>query len=129
MSTNVGIRGLGVYLPPEVRRNDWWAEHVARWMEERRAAARPLPEARTEGERRVLEQLAIQVRDPFQGSAVDEVANGFATRKNHKNLPGTHGTDAAHRWGGWSDLSRVCRFCCRGNQVVGPGRLGSDRRM
>jgi 3-oxoacyl-[acyl-carrier-protein] synthase-3 len=68
MSANVGIRGLGVYLPPEVRRNDWWAEHVGRWMDERRAAARPLPEARTEGERRVLEQLAIQVRDPFQGS-------------------------------------------------------------
>lgn len=40
MGTNVGILGLGVYLPPEVRRNDWWPEaHVARWMEARGAAA------------------------------------------------------------------------------------------
>ena len=59
MATNVGIRGLGVYLPPEVRRNDWWTpEHVARWTEQRRAAAEPLPEARTEGERCVAQAMS-----------------------------------------------------------------------
>jgi 3-oxoacyl-[acyl-carrier-protein] synthase-3 len=69
MATNVGIRGLGVYLPPEVRRNDWWTpEHVARWTEQRRAAAEPLPEARTEGERRVAQAMSAQALDPFLGS-------------------------------------------------------------
>lgn len=69
MGTNVGIRGLGVYLPPEVRRNDWWTpEHVARWTEQRRAAAAPLPEARTEGERRVAQAMSAQSLDPFLGA-------------------------------------------------------------
>jgi len=35
----VGIVGLGFYLPPEVRRNDWWAPSlVDHWMERRQAA-------------------------------------------------------------------------------------------
>lgn len=64
---SVGILGVGVYLPPEVRRNDAWsADVVARWMEMRRAAPPPPPPPdATEGARRVLDALAEQGRDPF----------------------------------------------------------------
>ena len=70
MGTNVGILGLGVYLPPEVRRNDWWSpELVARWMEDRRLAGTPpLPAQLTEGERLVLRAMSEQALDPFQGT-------------------------------------------------------------
>lgn len=69
MTTGVGILGLGVYLPPEVRRNEWWApELVERWMAERRASGGAPPEAQTEGERRVLQAMLAQTYDPFQGT-------------------------------------------------------------
>ncbi|HSK00693.1 MAG TPA: 3-oxoacyl-[acyl-carrier-protein] synthase III C-terminal domain-containing protein [Kofleriaceae bacterium] len=75
MTTNVGIRGLGVFLPPEVRRNDWWTpEHVARWMAERRAGARPEP--RTAGEALVARAMAAQARDPFLGTVERRVMPG-----------------------------------------------------
>jgi 3-oxoacyl-[acyl-carrier-protein] synthase III len=67
-TTSIGILGLGVFLPPEVRRNDWWpADVVARWMEGRRTApTRPgAPEPLTEGKRRVLDALFKQSGDPF----------------------------------------------------------------
>ncbi len=71
MGTNVGILGLGVYLPAEIRRNDWWpAEVVARWMAEPRAAPKPPPERLTEGARRVIQAMSEQALDPFR-SAVE----------------------------------------------------------
>jgi 3-oxoacyl-[acyl-carrier-protein] synthase-3 len=73
MSTNVGIRGLGVYLPPEVRRNDWWGpEQVSRWMEKRRTAG-PAPRPSTDGERRVIEAMSAQMRDPFRGAVARHI--------------------------------------------------------
>ncbi|MGE0546070.1 MAG: 3-oxoacyl-ACP synthase III family protein [Kofleriaceae bacterium] len=69
MPTNVGILGLGMYLPAEVRRNDWWpAELVARWMEQRKTAPRPVIQATSEGTQRVLAAMAEQAVDPFQGA-------------------------------------------------------------
>ncbi|HWO25625.1 MAG TPA: 3-oxoacyl-[acyl-carrier-protein] synthase III C-terminal domain-containing protein [Kofleriaceae bacterium] len=72
MRTNIGIRGIGWYLPPEVRPNAWWPpEVVERWraaMLARAAAAPPPPAALTAGERLVLEALARQEIDPFQGT-------------------------------------------------------------
>ena len=64
---SVGILGVGMFLPPEVRRNDWWpADVVERWMDAQRAAPAPrLPDSMTEGTRRVLRALAEQARDPF----------------------------------------------------------------
>lgn len=68
METCVGILGLGIYLPPEIRRNDWWpADVVERWSRARSAAGPPLT-ATSEGESRVLGAMAKQARDPFQGA-------------------------------------------------------------
>jgi 3-oxoacyl-[acyl-carrier-protein] synthase III len=67
----IGILAVGTYLPPDIRRNDWWpAETVARWMEQRaaaRAAAGPPPAAMTPGMARVIAAMAEQSDDPFQG--------------------------------------------------------------
>ncbi len=78
MGTNVGILGLGVYLPPEIRRNDWWpAEAVARWMSERRAAPKPPPpDQLTEGARRVIRAMAEQALDPFRFAVERRVMPG-----------------------------------------------------
>jgi 3-oxoacyl-[acyl-carrier-protein] synthase-3 len=67
MGTSIGIQGLGVYLPPEVRRNDWWTpETIARWKSDRPPG--PPPEPRTDGERRVLRAMQAQALDPFRGA-------------------------------------------------------------
>ena len=40
-STSVGILGIGIHLPPEVRKNDWWpASVVDRWPDSARIFAR-----------------------------------------------------------------------------------------
>ena len=66
----VGILAVGMYVPPEVRRNDWWpADVVARWVEQRRASPPPqLPADLGEGAMRILRAHAEQARDPFQGA-------------------------------------------------------------
>jgi 3-oxoacyl-[acyl-carrier-protein] synthase-3 len=59
-----GILGIGVYLPDEVRRNDWWpAEVVERWK-----GPRPNdPVAATE-DGRVSEAIRELASDPFGGA-------------------------------------------------------------
>jgi len=67
MDTSVGILGVALYLPPQVRGNDWWPRDVvARWQTARRAPppAGPL----TPGAARVVQALAAQAVDPFQGA-------------------------------------------------------------
>ena len=64
MSTHVGILGAALYLPPEIRRNDYWPQEVVeRWMASRKAPV--LPENPSEGLRLVLAEMAKQARDPF----------------------------------------------------------------
>jgi 3-oxoacyl-[acyl-carrier-protein] synthase-3 len=68
METCVGILGLGIYLPPEIRTNDWWpADVVERWTRAR-AAGGPPRTARAEGVDRVLAAMMKQAADPFQGA-------------------------------------------------------------
>jgi 3-oxoacyl-[acyl-carrier-protein] synthase-3 len=66
MSSNVGILGIAMHLPPEVRRNDWWpTEVVARW------SARPTleaPDANAPGDDPAIAALRALIPDPFQGS-------------------------------------------------------------
>jgi 3-oxoacyl-[acyl-carrier-protein] synthase III len=68
----VGIHGIGVHLPAEIRRNDWWpASTVARWREKNaRNSARghenlaslPL------GVQRTIAAMLAERDDPFRGS-------------------------------------------------------------
>jgi 3-oxoacyl-[acyl-carrier-protein] synthase-3 len=70
MRSGIGILGVGMYVPPDVRGNDWWpAELVERWREQRRTAPRGAPPAvSTDGGRLVLAALAGQAEDPFGGA-------------------------------------------------------------
>lgn len=70
---NAGIYGIGVYLPDEVRTNDWWPESVrAQWGNKAdgkldRAASHEDEEQRA-GSRLVLEAMSKYRGDPFKGS-------------------------------------------------------------
>ncbi|HEX3765443.1 MAG TPA: 3-oxoacyl-[acyl-carrier-protein] synthase III C-terminal domain-containing protein [Kofleriaceae bacterium] len=63
----IGLLGAATYLPPEVRRNDWWPRStVERWAAPRGASpppAGPLTPAMAD----VLAEMAHQAVDPFQG--------------------------------------------------------------
>lgn len=71
MKKSVGVLGVGTYLPPDVRKNDWWPEAtVTKWMEKRAA---PLTdkvriEPTTPGGRAIAEAMASLRNDPFHGS-------------------------------------------------------------
>lgn len=73
MSTDVGVLGLGTYLPPHVRTNDWWPESaIARWREkpahratQGQAAA---PTEMTAGAQITLTAMAEYADDPFRGA-------------------------------------------------------------
>lgn len=71
-----GILGLGVYLPDEVRRNDWWpAEIVERWKAPRTSKD---PVAPT-GDDEVSEAIRDLASDPFAGAVERRVmAEGMA---------------------------------------------------
>lgn len=63
----IGLISAAAYLPPEVRRNDWWpTATVERWAALR--GAPPPPAGRlTPAMARVLAEMAQQAVDPFQG--------------------------------------------------------------
>jgi len=66
MARNIGLLGVATYLPPEIRRNDWWpSATVERWRALR--GAPPPPEAPTPAMAQVVAELAAQAVDPFQG--------------------------------------------------------------
>jgi 3-oxoacyl-[acyl-carrier-protein] synthase III len=75
--TKIGILGIGVYLPQEVRRNDWWpASTVEAW---RKSIPELLPkmgtEARSEGQRCVMEAIKGLAGDPFYGARERRIAD------------------------------------------------------
>lgn len=64
--------GVGVYLPPNVRTNDWWPRHVVeQWQSREEAsldrAAEPSPHL-SEGARLIDEAMAEYRGDPFRGA-------------------------------------------------------------
>ena len=70
---SVGIIGLGTYLPPTVRRNDWWpADIVATWHDRMAARATngqpPDVSKLSSGARRTLAAMSELASDPFRGS-------------------------------------------------------------
>jgi 3-oxoacyl-[acyl-carrier-protein] synthase III len=79
MQLRVGLLGVATYLPPDIRRNDWWPRAtVERWQRERPPSP-PLPDERTAGMQRVLEAMAAQDSDPFRGVVERRVMSGEMT--------------------------------------------------
>src|SRR4051812_35696889 len=69
---NIGILGIGSFLPDQVRRNDWWPRPlVDAWRSKRinRMTRGAVPEgmAATDGIRLVLEEMEKLAGDPFDG--------------------------------------------------------------
>ena len=74
MTQSVGILATGMYVPPPIRRNDFWpADVVARWLARRATAPRPSTDGLGTGAKRVVEAHAQQAADPFQGAVVRHV--------------------------------------------------------
>jgi 3-oxoacyl-[acyl-carrier-protein] synthase-3 len=73
MHQNIGILGIGAYLPPTIRRNEAWPAHIVdKWKAKKadqiiRADAVP-EELLTDGVKRALAVLAELGSDPFQGA-------------------------------------------------------------
>jgi 3-oxoacyl-[acyl-carrier-protein] synthase III len=67
-----GILGLGVHLPEEIRRNDWWPpETVVHWQERLANASAPgggVVESLPPGARKTLAAIAELRQDPFRGA-------------------------------------------------------------
>ncbi len=85
MNETVGILGLGVYLPPTIRRNDYWPpEVVEHWAREIAAAltGRAIdPATLDDDQRAIVEAMAVDAGDPFRGARERRVhdAGGFAS--------------------------------------------------
>lgn len=92
------IRSLGVYLPENVRTNDFWsADLVASWMEGRRQLEGGAPPSfETEGMTRVAAAMAEAARDPFNGARRRHI---MADDQEPSDLEAAAATDALERAG------------------------------
>jgi 3-oxoacyl-[acyl-carrier-protein] synthase-3 len=79
----VGIIGLGTYLPPTVRTNDWWSKQtVARWAERmalQATRAAPITDSMTVGQRLTLQAMGELANDPFRGAVERRVMGSDTT--------------------------------------------------
>lgn len=71
--TQVGIHSIGIYLPEQIRTNDWWPEEIVQRWRQRMAKSLVRPdrddtEPATEGVRRVLMAMEAFRDDPFKGA-------------------------------------------------------------
>ncbi|MFC0626056.1 3-oxoacyl-ACP synthase III family protein [Kribbella deserti] len=67
----VGVLGMGYFLPPEIRTNDWWPQATVDRWQDRSAHRGTNPEAPTSlsaGARRTLEAFEAYADDPFRGA-------------------------------------------------------------
>ena len=80
-TSNVGILGIGTYLPTEVRKNDWWPQSVVtKWTEKRAIAREKFKDSKptSPGMALVMQAMADMQDDPFQGAVERRViANGM----------------------------------------------------
>ena len=73
-NVNIGVWGLGAYLPPTVRTNDWWPANIVEEWKIRhakrvtRATKDVADEAVSDGARALLESAAAYADDPFEGA-------------------------------------------------------------
>ncbi len=69
--SSVGIRGIGIFLPTDVRTNDYWSPSTIESWNEKPNLVRPglgKADAQTEGARRTLAAMASFRDDPFKGA-------------------------------------------------------------
>jgi 3-oxoacyl-[acyl-carrier-protein] synthase III len=69
--TNVGVWGLGTFMPPIVRGNDWWPDEVvATWpsSQSREVTRGAIPPDVSAGTRRLMTAAAAHAGDPFEGA-------------------------------------------------------------
>lgn len=80
---STGVLGLGTFLPPCVRKNDWWpTDVVERWhdrMAHRATRAEPPMENLSSGARRTLAAMAEYASDPFRGAIERRVMSADMT--------------------------------------------------
>lgn len=67
MERSIGLIGVATYLPPEIRRNDWWPRATVERWRSAGSPPPPAPGALTPGMARVIAEMAGQAIDPFQG--------------------------------------------------------------
>lgn len=74
-SMNVGILGIGFYLPKQVRTNDWWPKSITdKWMEDKERTQIAVREIDLESDdtpeeiRLLLNAMSSYKNDPFDGS-------------------------------------------------------------
>lgn len=68
--TNLGILGIGVYLPPTIRTNDWWPRvTVEGWIKRQQGSGKPVDmSALPAGMQKTLQAMEALRDDPFRGS-------------------------------------------------------------
>jgi 3-oxoacyl-[acyl-carrier-protein] synthase III len=72
-SNNIGLQGVGFYLPDNIRKNDWWPDSIVdKWREKPKRnlvhGKHMNADPDTEGAKRTLEAMAEFVDDPFKGA-------------------------------------------------------------
>jgi 3-oxoacyl-[acyl-carrier-protein] synthase-3 len=98
---SIGILGLGTYLPPTVRTNDFWPDaDVAAWrdrMAHRATSSEPPADGElSEGARRTLAAMAEYADDPFRGAVERRVMDSDMTTSD---MEATAARDAMARAG------------------------------
>lgn len=90
---NIGILGIGTYLPDQVRKNDWWPKsYVDAWREKRvnRMTRGAIPDdvPVTEGVRLVAQEMEAMAQDPFDGCLERRVMPDWMTSGDMEVLAG-----------------------------------------
>ena len=95
----VGVLGVGVHLPPAVRRNDAWsAPVVAGWADaqaRRMAAVRAAPPLATAGGRAAVAAMLADADDPFEGGVERHILAADATATDMEAAAATAALAAA----------------------------------
>ena len=124
----VGIVGLGTYLPPTVRTNDWWSKQtVAQWAErmalQATRAAAPT-DSMTVGQRLTLQAMGELATDPGLRTAAPTVLVGdFNSRADGSTTPTYANLLAAGFGDAWVQArpNDVGLTCCFGEDLRVPG--------
>ncbi|MEO6953944.1 MAG: 3-oxoacyl-[acyl-carrier-protein] synthase III C-terminal domain-containing protein [Polyangia bacterium] len=130
---NIGILGLGTYLPDHVRTNDWWpADDVAGWKKKRlnRMTRGAIPEGipHTEGVLLTAAEMDRNAADPFDGGLERRVIGEHQSSCDMETLAGERALANAGLTGNDIDLllltSTAPDYLCASNAAPVHMRLG-----